>query len=164
MRTIIICAAVLLLAALAVAQQAPVVLNYGPAYGPCLACGPFIPVVTTPSISLQSVMTSPVGASNATGGMVAGAENATVFMVPAYSGTTYTQPVWYGAPLPLMILPRTEALAKFRTGAVHPSRGRVSFFPAFEETASVAQAAAAAKNAPHAARTYTNQDIDRLKK
>jgi hypothetical protein len=36
-------------------------------------CGPFIPLMTTPSVSFQTVSSSPVGATNATGGLQAGA-------------------------------------------------------------------------------------------
>jgi hypothetical protein len=47
-----------------------------PGYCP-YGCGPFIPLVTTPSVAFEAVSSSPVGASNATGGLQAGARNAT---------------------------------------------------------------------------------------
>jgi hypothetical protein len=71
--------------------------------GSCLyACGPFVPLVTTPEISLEQVSPNPVGASNATTGLVAGATNATLSEVSGSTDSVYTETVWIrggGAPL-----------------------------------------------------------------
>ena len=69
MRPYLLLCAVVLISALAFAQQP------GPQlFGPCLlGCGPYVPLVTTPMISLQQYSPNPVGASNATTGLVAGA-------------------------------------------------------------------------------------------
>lgn len=157
MRLIFACGAMLLLATLAFSQQAPV-LNYGPDYGPCLACGPAIPLVTTPSISLQSLPTT-TGASNATEGLVAGAANSTISTIPAYSGASYAQPVWYGTP-PFGEMAVSETGMGTELGAGYPNTLPNVFFPGLEQTTSTADAAAQAKSAKHATRTYTNQDID----
>lgn len=64
--------------------------------------GPYIPLVTTPEVSLQQYSPNPVGASNATTGLIAGATNSTLSEVQGSTSSTYTVPVWYqggGAPL-----------------------------------------------------------------
>ena len=73
-----------------------------PTYESCVyGCGPFIPLLTTPEISLQQVSPNPVGASNATTGLIAGATNATLSQIQGSTSSVYTVPVWYqgGAPL-----------------------------------------------------------------
>jgi hypothetical protein len=58
--------------------------------------------VTTPEVSLQQYSPNPVGASNATTGLIAGATNSTLSQIEGSSSSTYTVPVWYqggGAPL-----------------------------------------------------------------
>jgi len=70
-------------------------------YGPCFyECGPFVPMVTTPEISLQQFSPSPVGATNATAGLIAGATNSTLSEVQGSTSSVYTVAVWYqgGAP------------------------------------------------------------------
>jgi hypothetical protein len=65
-------------------------------------CGPYIPRLTTPEIHLQQVSPNPVGASNATTGLIAGATNATLSEIEGSTSSVYTVPVWYqggGAPL-----------------------------------------------------------------
>jgi len=138
-------------------------------------CGPYVPLVTTPMISLQSVSPNPVGATNATYGLVAGAANSTLSIINTNISSSYTQPVWYqGGTTPLMSEPAVEVSA-------HPMRmdgmerrehmeaeyehGREAartwtYYAAAEQTASAVEAAAAAKTARHASRTITNQDID----
>jgi hypothetical protein len=89
--------AVVLMAATAFGQQ-PV-----PYPGACYyGCGPYIPRLTTPEISLQQFSPNPVGASNATTGLIAGATNSTLSQVQGSTSSVYTVPVWYqggGAPL-----------------------------------------------------------------
>src|SRR5215469_6172490 len=63
--------------------------------------GPFVPRVTAPQISLQTVSPTPVGARNATYGLTAGARNSTFETMGDNASTTYTEGVWYtggGAP------------------------------------------------------------------
>jgi len=76
------------------------VLSYGqnergiPGYCP-YGCGPYIPLITTPSVSFSTVSPNPVGATNATGGLVAGATNSTLSEVARNTDAVYTMPVWY---------------------------------------------------------------------
>ena len=89
--------AVLLLSGLAIAQATVIggtASNWAPAYG--VYAAPFVPLVTTPSVTLATVSPSAVGASNATFGNVAGATNATLSIVSQPPVGVYTQPVWYG--------------------------------------------------------------------
>jgi hypothetical protein len=60
-----------------------------------------VPLLTTPEISLQQFSPNPVGASNATTGLIAGATNATLSQIQGSTSSVYTVPVWYqgGAPL-----------------------------------------------------------------
>src|SRR5580693_4668686 len=90
---------VLLLTGFAAAQATIIggsASNWVPAYG--VYAAPYVPLVTTPSVTLSTVSPSPVGASNATWGNVAGATNATLsdeFVGQPPVGV-FTQPVWYG--------------------------------------------------------------------
>ena len=91
----VLCAAVLMAAA-AFGQQ-PVPRVYGGSYG----FGPYVPLLSTPMISLETVSPNPVGATNATTGLVAGATNATASLLEGSTSSQFTVPVWYqgGAPL-----------------------------------------------------------------
>lgn len=64
-------------------------------------CGPYVPLLTTPELSLQQFSPNPVGASNATTGLIAGATNSTLSQIQGETSSVYTVPVWYqgGAPL-----------------------------------------------------------------
>ncbi len=66
-------------------------------YGGCFyyGCGPFIPMVTTPQISLQQFSPNPVGATNATTGLIAGATNSTLSQIQGSTSSVYTVGVWY---------------------------------------------------------------------
>jgi len=73
-------------------------------YGGCVygyGCGPSIPLVVTPEISLQQFSPNPVGATNATTGLIAGATNSTLSEIEGSTSSVYTVSVWYqgGAPL-----------------------------------------------------------------
>ena len=91
----ILCAAVLVAGAAFGQQPGPRV--YGGGYG----IGPYVPLISTPMISLQTVSPNPVGASNATTGLVAGATNSTLSEIEGSTSSVTTAPVWYqgGAPL-----------------------------------------------------------------
>ncbi len=139
--------------------------------------GPYIPMLTTPEVSLQTVSADPVGASNATYGLSAGATNGTLSNVTGNLGGTYTQPVWYaGGTTPLISSPSVELSVPLlghmhnmermegtegmgRERAEHQNRAWV-YYASVDETASAVDASAAAHNARHAARTITNQDVD----
>jgi hypothetical protein len=103
---------VLLLSGLAAAQATVIggtASNWVPAYG--VYAAPFVPLVTTPSVTLATVSPSAVGASNATFGNVAGATNATLSFVSQPPAGAYTRR--FG-------LRHTLS----RAGSVHPQRRR----------------------------------------
>ena len=166
MRVLSLCA-VLLFASVAVAQMP--VPGYGQVYGP------YVPLVTTPQISLSQVSPNPVGASNATYGLVAGARNSTLEIVNGNTSSTFTEPVWYqggGAPRisgrevslyphpmhggPMM---QREIRIERHEGPEAAAR-QWTYIGASEGMSSPVDAAASAKTARKATRTITNSDID----
>jgi len=178
MRPFLVPIVVVLLAVAAFGQQ--------PTYGPCLyGCGPYVPMVTTPEISLQTYSPNPVGASNATTGLIAGATNSTLSQIQGSTSSTHTVAVWYeggGAPMispQINLWPETinreghpvrntifEAGYRGDRGSAAPGqhnevRGGWMYFTGREHTASVAQAAIAAKGFKKAAHVYTNDDVAR---
>jgi hypothetical protein len=137
--------------------------NWVPAYG--VYAAPFVPLVTTPTVTFATVSPSAVGASNATFGNVAGATDATLSTVsqpPAGAYTqaiwtpSYTQPTWFG--------PSAEAEAPRETGREerHGQRARAFDvgFASRPNNESVVSQMANATGARKAARTLTNQDVD----
>jgi hypothetical protein len=135
--------------------------------------GPYVPLITTPEISLQTASPASVGASNATYGLQAGARNSTFDTMNVDSSSNYTQPVWYsggGAPI---ISPEISLEAR----PVH-ARHEMHFMME-EHHVEHAEAAArewtfmgasemdrpidtsSGKSARHATKTITNDDIDR---
>jgi hypothetical protein len=98
MRPYLVLSALVLMSAMAFGQA--------PAYpGSCsyYECGPYIPRITTPEISLEQYSPNPVGASNATTGLIAGATNSTLSQVQGSTSSVYTVAVWLqGGDSPLM--------------------------------------------------------------
>ena len=88
------------------------VLSYGqdwrgvPGYCP-YGCGPYVPLITTPSLALTTFSPNPVGATNATGGLIAGATNSTISEISGDTDAVYTVPVWYSGGQPPIISPGT---------------------------------------------------------
>jgi hypothetical protein len=137
--------------------------NWAPAYG--VYAAPYVPLVTTPSVTLSTVSPAAVGASNATWGNVAGATNATLspeFIAEPPVGV-YTQPNWYG-PSASFEGPSLGAYAASMGEHRHPAREQAFDFITSprESTESVATLREGAAPARKATRTYTNQDIDRV--
>jgi hypothetical protein len=170
MRILSVFTAVVLFSCLALAQMP------GAPFAPYTCGGPYIPMVTTPQVSLQTVSADPVGASNATYGLHAGATNATLSVsnVNGNVGGVYTQPVWYaGGTTPLISSPAVQLPVPV---AQHQIIGRRMFghehgaetqrpwvyYASEEETTSAASASVMAKSARHAARTITNQDVEQV--
>lgn len=162
----VLCAVVLIAVAAFGQQPAPRI------YGPCLyGCGPYIPLITTPMVSLQSVSPNPVGASNATTGLIAGATNSTLSQIQGSTSSEYTEPVWYqGGDAPLM----TSRIHLWREPVVHGARpmheehgareeehGGWLYFTGSDHMASAAAASSAAKGSKKAAHVYTNEDVER---
>lgn len=176
MRPYLVFCAVILIAVAAFGQQ-PVPRPYGGYYG--YGYGPYVPLLSTPMISLETVSPNPVGASNATTGLIAGATNSTLSMMEGSTSSEYTVPVWYqgGAPLTtsdVQIWP--EPMEREH----HPMRGEMRgpmgeerersarqearswmYFSGVEHTADVASAAGAAKGSVKPGRVYGNDDVTR---
>jgi len=166
MRVITLCAT-LLFAGVAFAQR-PVEV-YGPAYGP------YVPLITTPQVSFETVSPNAVGARNATYGLAAGARNSTLSMTDGNTSSSFTEPLWYqggGAPL---ISEAEVALhvrgvhhgymehREMRGGEEHAagaSSQAWTYFASLEEVSSPVESASSAKTGRKATRTITNQDID----
>ncbi len=168
MRLVLTLLAALVLSSLAAAQT-PVHGYIGYGYG----YGPYIPLVTTPEISLQTVSPNPVGATNATYGLMAGATNSTLSQVDGNTSSVYTQPVWYsGGTTPLISSPSVQLPVLGMHPMMHMEgmqreheRGEAAqrswtYYASEQETASPVESAVSAKSGKHAARTYTNQDVE----
>lgn len=180
MRPYLVLTAVVLMAAAAFGQQP------FPSPGVCYwGCGPYVPRVTTPEISLQTFSPNPVGASNATTGLIAGATNSTLSQIQGSTSSEYTVAVWYqggGAPLitpelhlwpesigregrPMQDSMREERGHEGRSyedhGPREGTRGGWMYFTGREHTANVAQAASAAKGFRKADHVYNNDDVSR---
>jgi hypothetical protein len=187
MRSYLVPMAVVLLAVAAFAQQP----FPHPGYSPCFyGCGPFVPLVTTPEISLEQFSPNPVGASNATTGLIAGATNSTLSQIQGSTSSVYTVPVWYqggGAPLitPAVHLypepigreghPMHDAMREERRheerlhaersheehGPREEARASWTYFTGPEHTASAAVGADESKGVRKAGHVYTNEDVTR---
>ena len=156
---------VVLLALAAFAQQpVPHIQCY---YG----CGPFIPLVTTPMVSLQQYSPNPVGATNATTGLIAGATNSTVSQPTGNTSSVYTVPVWYqGGDAPrttsaIHLWPepvgRGMRAMRMEHGHGEEARSEWIYYSGSEHTSNAITASAAAKGGKKAGRTYTNDDVER---
>jgi len=137
--------------------------NWVPAYG--VYAAPFVPLVTTPTVTFATVSPSAVGASNATFGNVAGATDATLsaFSQPPAGAYTqaiwtpsYTQPTWFGPSA------ETEAPRETAREERHGQRARAFDVGLASRTSneSVVSLMANSTGARKAARTLTNQDVD----
>ena len=111
---------------------------------------PFVPLVTTPSVSIETGLPTQIGASNATTGNVAGAANSTISIVaPNMSASTEVQAAESRS--------QSEASVQSETG----STNRLELGAAsFEGSRGAAQLMARSQQPP--ARTVTNDDIARL--
>jgi hypothetical protein len=181
MRPYLVLMTVVLMAVAAFGQQS----FPHPGYSSCFyGCGPFVPLLTTPEISLQQFSPNPVGASNATTGLIAGATNATLSQIQGSTSSVYTVPVWYqgGAPL---ITPEVrlyaetigreghrmrdgmhDAMREERRheedhGRREEARASWTYISGPEHTASAAAAANESKGVRKAGHVYTNEDVTR---
>jgi hypothetical protein len=175
MRPYFVLTAVLLMAAAAFGQQP----SFHPGY--CgYGCGPYMPMLTTPEVSLQSFSPNPVGASNATTGLIAGATNSTLSQIQGSTSSDYSVAVWYQGGAPLMtpqvrLSPETvgreghivhegmmhEAMEeRFREehGKRTEARGGWTYYSGHYPTSEPEQSAKTGKKATH---VYTNDDVAR---
>jgi hypothetical protein len=130
-------------------------------------------------VSLQQFSPNPVGASNATTGLIAGATNATLSQVQGSTSSVYTVPVWYqGGGAPIMtpqvhlapeVLGREGHVMHEAMREEHPreeqgphaeARGAWMYFSGPEHTAS-AVGANESKGVRKAGHVYTNDDVTR---
>ena|SRR5215469_7441245 len=172
MRQCTVVCAMLLFSGLAFGQG-PVDRAYPGYYG----YGPFVPMVTTPQVSLEQVSPNPVGAGNATYGLEAGARNSTLSLMGGNTSSTFSQPVWYsGGAAPYVSSPEISLTVRdvrgrrmFRPGEMREREERArsgagpgawTYIASAEETSSAAAVAQVAKSGKRATRTITNADID----
>jgi len=132
--------------------------NWAPGYSvyqtPGAYAAPFVPLVTTPSVSIETGLPTQIGASNATAGNVAGATNATISIVaPNMSASPGVQSTPEVAPRPESE-PSTQGAAVSTSGF---ELGAASF----EDSVGAAQLLAS-RPQQRPARTITNDDIARL--
>jgi hypothetical protein len=171
MRIVAAVSSIVLFSAVSLAQAGERgVADYCP-YG----CAPYVPLITTPSLSFQTVSPSPVGARNATGGLVAGATNSTLSEVNGNTSSDFTVPVWYsggGAPLvapavnsPVGSMHMNSMRHEYRerNGRAPHEREREATTRSWVYLASAEPGAspleAAAKGAHPAKKSYTNSDV-----
>ena len=168
MRKLLVVCATLLLASAAF-SQVTVLSGYATnqGWGGYYPSAPFVPLVTTPSVSLNAVAPSAPGASNATAGMMAGATNATLSIIQPSATPVYTIPVWSGydmaASMPQPVAPAgveqagpVHIAAQPQSGARHIELGVSSM------ESDLAPYAKVQRQHEHATRVYTNSDIDRI--
>jgi len=138
-------------------------------------CGPYIPLISTPNVGFETVSPSPAGASNATGGLHAGARNSTLSIVDGNPDAVHTQVVWYsggGSPLvsPAVRLPHAEPMMGMHEEHMRQmehmrgeeTREAWTYYAGHAEAGSPVEASAAAKSGRKATRTITNQDVERV--
>lgn len=176
MRPYFVFLAVVLIASAAFAQQ-PVPRTYG---GGVYGFGPYVPLLTTPMMSLETVSPNPAGATNATTGLVAGATNSTLSELQGSGSSDHTVAVWYqgGAPLttrdvnlgPEPIAREMRAMRGDRNEGPapreangpeisrHEGHRQWAYFTGSEHTTNLA---AAAKGPGPGAHSYTNADVTR---
>jgi hypothetical protein len=163
MRTLSAVCLVLLLSCFAAAQATIVggyASNWAPSYGVYLAA-PFVPLISTPSISLTYVSPSPVGASSSAFGLSAGATNSTLSIAGQVPVSGYTQPVWYNASGPIEGASESATLPRREVAGGGAVVGAAFDFAVSSDGSGIAARTPRAGSMRHANRTYTNQDTDR---
>ncbi|MGA9352334.1 MAG: hypothetical protein WBV46_01500 [Terriglobales bacterium] len=141
----------------------------------------YAPLITTPMLSFETVSPNPIGASNATTGLIAGATNATASEMPeGFTSSDYTVAVWYQGGSPV-IEPEVSTWPVPREGEAgmmhgprgyeageergemhreerHEKRAEWIYFSGAEHTTDVASAAKGPGPGKH---SYTNGDVTR---
>jgi hypothetical protein len=122
-------------------------------------------------VSLETASPNPVGARNATTGLVAGATNGTLSQIQGSTSSVYTVPVWYqggdapitGPDVGLWPEPAGAPARHFHRerGPKEEEGAQWIYFSGREHTDDAVNASVAAKSGKKAARTYTNGDVER---
>jgi hypothetical protein len=173
MRIFTVLSSLLLLSVLGLAQDGERVI---PGYCP-YGCGPYVPMITTPSVRFATYSPNPVGATNATGGLFAGATNATLSEINGNTDAVYTVPEWYsGGGMPL-VAPATNSVVgsmrlngmrqEYREHAEHAQHEREReattqswiYFASAEPGAQTLERASAATGVKPTKRSFTNDDV-----
>ncbi len=167
MRFLSVVSSLLLLSALGFAQGERGIPGYCP-YG----CGPYVPMITTPSLSFATYSPNPVGATNSTTGLIAGATNATLSEINGNTSSVYTVPVWYsGGGMPLVDPATNSEIGSMRMNAArrefreHMEReegerkSEARSWVYFASAQSGAGSLGAAATTHPAKKAYTNQDV-----
>lgn len=146
-----------------------------PGYCP-YGCGPYVPMVTTPSLSFATYSRNPVGATNATGGLMAGATDGTLSEVNVDTSAVYTVPVWYsGGGMPLVSRATNSGVGSMRLNGTRPEyrehmereRGEREaatqawiYFASAQSGVHALENASAATGVKPTKRSFTNQDVE----
>jgi hypothetical protein len=127
---------------------------------------PFVPRLSTPSMSFENVSPSPVGASNATAGNLAGATNATLSVFPAGPVVQYPPSLALGlenSPIESGAEAEARAEAESRGEATAAETRPLELGVAsFQDSYGVAQLAASSRARQQAKKLYTNLDVERM--
>lgn len=146
-----------------VAVPAPGIVTV-PAWG-VEGARPSMPVLTTPIVSLTPVSPSPVGATNATAGLIAGATDSTLNNVPGPTSAVTMQPQF------LTSVGALEPAYQFEPAGPATSRPSQtgpsvfsSAYTAVPQRSNLGEVARVQRQqrAGHTPRTYTNDDINRI--
>jgi hypothetical protein len=160
----------LVLSALAAAFCQDTNFSAGPQYLMNYGSPAFARSISTPSIALTSPPLE-VGASNATGVLIAGADNQTVLPPnPDARPTIDLFPIFYGTPAPSVIeisFPPEASANQLPADFLDTGVWQVTSAQALRERGygvTIADAAVYSKaHVRHATRVYSNADIDRLR-
>lgn len=145
------------------------------------ACGPYVPLISTPSLSFTTVSPNPAGATNSTGGLIAGATNSTLSEINGNTNPVYTVPVWYsGGGMPLVSPATNSPVGGMRLNAMrreererepgHEERARKEhggptmswvYIASAEPGASSLASASAASGVHPSKKSFTNDDVQR---
>jgi hypothetical protein len=173
MRIVAAVSSIVLFSALSLAQNGE---RAWPGYCP-YGCGPYVPLITTPSLSFQTVSPNPVGARNATGGLIAGATNSTLSEINGNTSTDFTVPVWYsGGGTPLVSPAVNSSVGSMRLNSIggqYRERNRAAphqrareattkswvYFASAEPGAHTLESVSAETGVKPAKRSFTNQDV-----
>ena len=172
MRIFTVLSFIVLLGALGFAQDGERVI---PGYCP-YECSPYVPMITTPSVTFVTYSPNPVGATDATGGLFAGATNATLSQINGNTDAVYTLPLWYsGGGMPLVAPATNSVVGSMKLNGTRPEyreqmrrarqpqpEGTVAwiYFASEQPGAQALEKASTATGVRPAKHTYTNQDVE----